>query len=167
MFRAVALTERPPVHQEKEIPMSAEAIRVFETYIDRFNRAVSGEDIDPFEMFAENCTFFAPGQTALSGKFTSLEAVKQVIFAKVVQNMARRPGSGFHIEEYIGDGDRMVALLRGRGGSKLGRPYNNTYFFLFEVKDGKIVDCIEGCDASLINWSVFDLNLVPEETVAG
>ncbi len=143
--------------------MSAEAIKVFERYIEMFNRAVGGEDIDPFDVFDENCTFFCPGQLSFSGHYKSIASVKEAIFGTVVSNMKREPGFGFYVEEYIGEGDRMVALMRGRGGSKLGRPYNNVYFFLFEVKDGKIVDGIEGCDASLINWSIFDFNLVPQE----
>ena len=145
--------------------MSVEAIRVFEHYVDRFNRAMAGEAVDPFGVFDENCTFFTPGQSSLAGHYTSLAAVKEAIFGAVVQNMKREPGYGFYVEEYIGEGDRMVALMRGRGCSKLGRPYNNTYFFLFEVKNGKIIDAMEGCDASLACNSVLDLNLVPEETL--
>lgn len=141
--------------------MSAEAIGVFERYIELFNRAMAGENLDPFEVFDEDCGFFCPGQTTFSGHYTSLAKVKEAIFGTVVQNMKREPGFGFYVEEYIGQGDRMVALLRGRGESKLGRAYNNVYFFLFEVRDGKIVDAIEGCDSSLVNYAILDMNIAP------
>ena len=142
--------------------MSAEALQVFEEYVKRFNQALSGEEVDPFVVFDPACPFTLTGHADISGKYENLQAVQQAVFGRVMSLMKVEPGFGFYIEECFGDGDRMVALMRGRGESKLGRPYNNVYFFVFEVKDGKIVQAVEDCDASLVMWSISDMNLVPK-----
>jgi len=144
--------------------MSAEAIAVFEEYIDLFNRAVSGEQVNPFDVFDAGCKFTCTGHSPISAAYPDLASVVGSVFGLVQEKMKFEAGFGFFVEEYFGDGDRMVALMRGRGESKLGRPYNNDYFFLFEVKDGKIVEAIEDMDASLVNWAIFDMNLEPADS---
>ncbi|PCJ35444.1 MAG: hypothetical protein COA93_03225 [Alphaproteobacteria bacterium] len=142
--------------------MSEAAKKVFEEYISLFNRAVGGEQVDPFSVFDKNCKFTCTGNSRISAKYQSLQEVVDGVFSKVVDLMGFRSGYGFYPAEYFGDGDRMVALMRGRGASKLNRQYNNSYFFLFEVKDGKIIEAIEDMDASLTNCVLFDLNIVPK-----
>ncbi len=48
---------------------------------------------------------------------------------------------------------------------KINRLYNNSYFFLFEVKNGKIIEAVEDMDASLTQCVLFDQNIVPRDSV--
>jgi len=145
--------------------MSDAAKKVFEEYVSLFNRAVSGEQVDPFSVFDENCKFTCTGSSDISAKYQTLQAVKEAVFSKVVEVMKFEPGYGFYPTEYFGEGDRMVALMRGRGESKANRLYNNSYFFLFEVKDGKIIEAVEDMDASLTQCVIFDQNIVPRDSI--
>ena len=54
----------------------------------------------------------------------------------------------------------MVA--KGRGANIYGIPYNNTYFFFFEVVNGKIVRAIEDLDASITMRSICNTHLEEE-----
>ena len=145
--------------------MSEAAKKVFGEYISLFNRAVAGQQVDPFSVFDANCKFICTGSSDISAKYPTLQAVVDGVFSKVVELMNFKQGYGFYPVEYFGDGDRMVALMRGRGLSKLNRQYNNSYFFLFEVKDGKIIEAIEDMDASLTQCVIFDQNIVPKASV--
>jgi ketosteroid isomerase-like protein len=71
--------------------------------------------------------------------------------------MRSRPTNGVYPIEYFGGQDgRMALLARGRGETALGEPYNNSYFFYFEVRDQKITRFIEDVESSTIYQVVHD-----------
>lgn len=45
----------------------------------------------------------------------------------------------------------MVVLSRGKGETKDGRPYNNTYCHVLKIRNGKISAMTESFDAELIS----------------
>ncbi len=101
----------------------------------------------------ETATFTVTGQTPFSGTYNGLQDVREKFRARAAPMMGRRIGYGLIPIDYIGEGEELVVLARGRGGSLDGSPYNNTYFLYFRVRDGKIVHYIEDFDSSLA-WRV-------------
>ena len=63
--------------------------------------------------------------------------------------------------EFIEDGEKLVVITRVRLENAQGFPYNNVYFFLFEVKEGKIHRVIEYFDPSYAWISGFNVHLEP------
>jgi len=99
-----------------------------------------------------------PGTTPLSGRWRKSSFYTEFL-PRAMQLMSTKPGQGLCVSRVIAEGNRVVALARGRGSAISGRPYNNTYFLLFEVRDEQIVRYFEGFDASLAYQAIFDVHL--------
>jgi hypothetical protein len=84
---------------------------------------------------------------------------------EVLARLKPRPGSGLYPIDYIEEGNRAVVILKGRVTVR-NIPYDNTYFFLFEVKNGKIIRGLEDLDGSLSLRCLFDVHL-EEGTASG
>jgi uncharacterized protein len=54
-------------------------------------------------------------------------------------------------ENFIAEGDYVVAQLRGESTSVKGKPYNNAYCMVFRFANSKIQEIIEYLDTELIN----------------
>jgi ketosteroid isomerase-like protein len=50
---------------------------------------------------------------------------------------------------FIADGDHVVVQARGDNVTRAGKPYRNSYCFVFTLKDGKLVEGIEYMDTDL------------------
>jgi ketosteroid isomerase-like protein len=57
-------------------------------------------------------------------------------------------------ENFIAEGDYVVAQLRGESTSANGKPYNNAYCMVFRFANDKIQEITEYLDAELINTIV-------------
>jgi ketosteroid isomerase-like protein len=53
-------------------------------------------------------------------------------------------------QRFIAEGDMVVVEARGRGTTKAGKPYDNTYCMVFRLANGKIEEVIEYSDTALI-----------------
>jgi ketosteroid isomerase-like protein len=59
-----------------------------------------------------------------------------------------------HVTNAIAEGDQVAVEARGESRTKDGRPYNNLYFMLIEMRDGKIAAVREYMDTQLVK-SIF------------
>lgn len=142
------------------------AREVVDQFMALFNRAISGEEVNPFVLVADTLEYTVTGQTPISMTIHGPQELVEKIFSQVVARVKREPGFGLYPYEYIQDGERLVVLMRGRGESARGIPYNNDYFFLFEVKDGKVVRMIEELDPSHVMQSIFNHRLEEKKPAA-
>jgi ketosteroid isomerase-like protein len=55
-----------------------------------------------------------------------------------------------HPDTVFGDGDFVAMQAHGEARAKTGRPYNNTYCFVFRFRDGKIAEMTEYLDTELV-----------------
>jgi uncharacterized protein len=55
-----------------------------------------------------------------------------------------------HAINIMGEGDCVVAEVRGDVMTKTGQRYNNEYCFVFKFKNSKIIEVVEYCDTDLI-----------------
>jgi ketosteroid isomerase-like protein len=60
--------------------------------------------------------------------------------------------SGFTItaHRFIAEDDHVVVEARGRGTTKSGKPYDNTYCFVFRMAGGKLKEVTEYMDTALL-----------------
>jgi ketosteroid isomerase-like protein len=129
--------------------------------VDQLNLTMRGGAGDRTKVMAEDYHFVISGQPPACVETKSLNEIKQMQDSETFSLMeVGDPDFGIYIEEFIGDGNRMAALARSRGETTSGLPYLNTYLFVFEVRDGKLVELIEDCDSSLSATHFFDLEMV-------
>ncbi len=142
--------------------MSDETKAAFQEYVDQLNLTMRGGAGDRTKIMSEDYHFVISGQPPACVETNSLNKIKQMQDSETFSLMEVGDlDFGIYIEEFIGDGNRMAALGRSRGETTSGLPYLNTYLFVFEVRDGKLVELIEDCDSSLSATHFFDLEMVP------
>ena len=120
---------------------------------------MSGEQVDIFSIYDDNAHYERHGLGPNYVKADSLADIRVKLRTRVVTKVQLRPGFGFYMIEYFEEGNRAVAILKGRVTNVRNIPYNNTYFFLFEVKDGKVIRGLEDLDGSLSLICLFDSHL--------
>ena len=64
---------------------------------------------------------------------------------------AFRPGDPkTHVDVILSDGDRVVAETHATGQRADGKPYDNRYVWVFELRDGKVLNIREYMDSLYI-----------------
>ena len=118
-------------------------------------QGLGGEPVDVFAMLDDQVQYTRHGLPPIEAKCSSLGEVREKVFPpEVLAAIKPQPGFGIYPTEYIEEGNRIVVLMKGRGANISDVPYNNTYFFLFEIRNNKILRVIEDLDASL-SWRCF------------
>ncbi|MBV23578.1 MAG: hypothetical protein CMM21_00935 [Rhodospirillaceae bacterium] len=141
--------------------MSEEARAVFQEYLDQFSERLRGGKCERWKLMDENFRFVLNGQPPSKIVVEGAETVRQLEEGDIFTPMeVGDPDFGYYVDEYIGEGDRMAAVVRGRGESNRGMAYSNTYLFVFEVRNGKLTEVIEDGDTSLGAQHIFDLEMV-------
>jgi ketosteroid isomerase-like protein len=140
--------------------------KVADEFITKFNQLVRGEPVDPFgwlRMLDENANYWRQGVEPVYARCRSRKEAGETLFPPILSNNVKpTPGFGIYPLEYMQEGNRIVMIAKGRGCNIYGIPYNNTYFFFFEVVNGKIVRAIEDLDASITMRSICDTHLEEE-----
>lgn len=98
-------------------------------------------------LFADEAAWDMIGTTEWSGRYEGKEAIYRdlltplfSLFGDVYTNRALR---------IIAEDDLVVVESRGRVTTKTGKPYNNTYCWIYRMKGGKIVEISEYLDTAL------------------
>jgi len=143
----------------------SETRRVVDEFLEGLNRFARGEagDTDSENAFAglhQDVAFTVVGQFPWAGTHQGIAGIMKA-FAPTQGRMAGHPDFGVFPTEFIEEGNRMVMMAKGRGGSALGDTYNSTYFMYFEIRDGKVVHFIENADPCLSWRCVLDTHLEP------
>lgn len=97
------------------------------------------------DAMTEDATWWVNGKPHLfssAGTKTSAEA------AAMFRNMfaAYTGGLDMKIINMVGEGDSVAAEARSQATTKSGKIYENEYFFLFKIRDGKIAAVREYTD---------------------
>jgi ketosteroid isomerase-like protein len=50
----------------------------------------------------------------------------------------------------LAEGDRVVVQARSRATTRRGDPYDQTYCFIFRVREGRLTEVVEHCDTALV-----------------
>ncbi len=118
---------------------------------------------EPPDLFAgldENLEFKVIGQFPWGGTYNGFDELRAA-FAPTEGRMSHCAKGGVYPTEFIGEGNKVVAICLGRGVNAEGEIYNNSYFLFYEVKDGKVARFQEHNDGSLSWRRVMNCNMVP------
>jgi uncharacterized protein len=110
-----------------------------------FLRAIEAQDADAIAaLLSDDAIYWIPGQAhfPVAGKRTKAEAREFFAMAKTILN----PGFTFTVKSVTAEDDRVSVEAGGVGVSCTGKAYNNTYHFLFRMRDGKICYVAEYID---------------------
>jgi len=111
-----------------------------------------------FALFADDVVYDLKGTTPVSGTYRGKQSIAEDFFIPW-----RRQIDGdliVTVDELIGEGERVVALGRGRARTVFGMPYDNDYAFVFRVREGRIVEVIEFLDTALVETAAYGRKLV-------
>ena len=109
---------------------------------------INKANFEPFlNTVDENFKLTLIGSTAISGTYTGLQEVNEVMVT-ILSKFEVQPT--IVIDELIAEGDVVVMKAHGEGGiAKNGIEYNNTYCHFMRLKDGKLVESTEYLDTEL------------------
>ncbi|HXE74296.1 MAG TPA: nuclear transport factor 2 family protein [Candidatus Xenobia bacterium] len=99
-------------------------------------------------LLADDVTWTVSGTTSFSGQYVG----KKVLVEKLVGPLFGRLKAGIvmTIHNLVAEGDCVVAEATGEAETREGRPYRNTYCFVFRIRDGKIAGVTEYMDTALV-----------------
>lgn len=100
-------------------------------------------------MLAADITWTNIGTTRFSGTFSGKQAVVEQLLGPLFGLL--KAGIASTLESLVAEGDVVVALTRGRAETYAGRPYNNTYCQVMQIRNGKIAAVTEYFDTALTN----------------
>ena len=103
----------------------------------------------PFrDAMADDIIWNIIGTTRWSGTYRGKEAVMNNLIRPLFAQFADQYTST--AQRLVAEDDIVVVETRGRVTTKSGKPYNNTYCFIFRLANGRIAEITEYCDTALI-----------------
>ena len=103
-------------------------------------------------VFARAChpdyTWRFPGHYSWAKRFEGQAVIQQALIMPLYALFATQYKA--HAINIIGEGDFVVAEVRGDVMTRTGQRYNNEYCFVFKFQDNKIIEVVEYCDTDLI-----------------
>jgi ketosteroid isomerase-like protein len=90
----------------------------------------------PFDLLTDDASWTIEGNSLLSKTYAGREAFMREVIGPFNARMS--VGLKPAIREICADGDIVVIFFDGKATARDGKPYANTYFWLFEMHDGKV-----------------------------
>ena len=131
-------------------------------FVGRCDKAASGGGgADPYELLTDDVVVTVNGTTPLSGRYPGQEIVRNILVDTAI---TRFKSANVSVEEFVGQGERVAALIKLTGESVDGKAYNpkgEVGGCVFGVKDGKIYEIFMFADTTMIEMVLFNRKYVP------
>jgi uncharacterized protein len=116
---------------------------------DRFEAWAQGNG-SPFELLADDASWTIEGGSVASKTYVG----RETFMREVIRPFNARMSVGLKptIRELCADGDIVVIFFDAKGTALDGKPYANTYFWLFEMHDGKVTKASAMFDSIEFNY---------------
>jgi ketosteroid isomerase-like protein len=99
------------------------------------------------EAMAEDFRWVFPGDWTWSGEWAPREVVVNELLRPL---MAQFDDYRSDASLVLAEGDRVVVQARSRATTRRGDPYDQTYCFIFRVREGRLTEVVEHCDTALV-----------------
>lgn len=104
---------------------------------------------EPFvAVLADDVTWTIIGSTPWSKTYRGKKAVLTELLGPLSAQLAN--GSIVTAHRFIAEDDQVVVEARGHNMTRTGKPYQNTYCWIFRFNEGQVVELIEYADTALI-----------------
>lgn len=102
----------------------------------------------PFiNVMAEDAVWTITGSTGWSKAYRGKAAIIEELIAPLRQILA--PPMKMRARRIVADGDVVVVEARGENVTRDGKPYENSYCYVFEFRDGQVAALTEYADTEL------------------
>ena len=119
--------------------------------VEHIFHAWEGGDIRPLiEAMDDEFQWIFPGTWSWSGVWGPKDVVIEALLRRALGSQLTGP---FRQEAdfVLAAEDRVIVQSRGHGRTVSDKAYDNTYCFIFRVRDGKLTEVIEHCDTALVD----------------
>jgi len=113
-----------------------------------FDELAQGNSRLLVESMADDFCWTVTGSTRWSKTYEGKQAVIGELFGTLRSRMADRIRT--RAERFIAEDDLVVIEARGNNTTRSGKPYNNTYCFVFRLANGKLQEVTEYMDTLLV-----------------
>jgi len=113
-----------------------------------FSELAKGNSRPLVEAMADDFRWIVTGTTPWSRTYAGKEAVLTELFGTLRSRMADRIRT--IPLRFIAEDDLVVVEARGSNTTTSGKPYNNTYCFVFRVAEGRLQEVTEYMDTLLV-----------------
>jgi ketosteroid isomerase-like protein len=103
----------------------------------------------PYDLLAENANWTIVGQSAASKTYPSKEAFMSEVIRPF--NARMKVGLKPTIRNIYAEGDTVIVFFDASGTARDGKTYANTYAWLLDLRDGKIVKAFAFFDSVVFN----------------
>lgn len=109
----------------------------------------------PFtDAMAEDFSWHMTGSTAWSKSYIGKAAVRRDLLDPLMAQFLR-PYRNI-AQQFIAEDDYVAVRCRGEVTTTAGKPYHNSYCFIFKLRDGKLVELTEYLDTALVQSTLAD-----------
>jgi len=112
-----------------------------------FDQLAQGNTRAMSDAMTDDFRWVFPGNWSWTGVW---EPKAQVLETLLVPLMKQFTEYRAEAELILADGDRVVVQARGHAHTVRGDAYEQTYCYIFRVRDGRICEAVEHCDTSLV-----------------
>jgi len=115
---------------------------------DVFARLAAGDGEAFVDAMADDVRWTLTGDTPWSRTYAGKQAVRDELLAPLFAQFADQYTNV--AQSFTADEDRVVVEARGHVTTTAGKPYENTYCFVFRLADGKVAAITEYFDTQLV-----------------
>jgi ketosteroid isomerase-like protein len=112
-----------------------------------FDEMAAGNTRAMSDAMADDCRWVFPGDWSWSGEWHPKSAVLEDLLLPLMAQFERYRSEARSI---IAEGDHVVVQARADAVTKRGDDYNQSYCYVFEVRDGRLTEVTEYCDSALV-----------------
>jgi hypothetical protein len=111
--------------------------------------ALAEGDPRPFvAAFADDSTWTFPGSWTWSGSWSPKTRIVEELLRPLMAQFADRYTA--RADTVLAEGDHVVVQAHGGATTHAGERYDQTYCYVFRMRDGLIEEVVEHCDTALV-----------------
>ena len=115
---------------------------------DAFAAWAQGDGMAFFNLLAYNATWTVLGNCPISGTYVGRQQLIEKALKPQRAKLAGPPTPT--VINLIAEGDTVVIQWTGKGTTKDGRPYNNSYCYVVQIENGRIMHGTAYLDTALV-----------------
>ena len=115
---------------------------------DAFTAWANGDGMAFFNLLTDNATWTVMGSCPISGTYVGRQRLVEDALTPQREKLAGPPTPT--VINIIAEGDTIVIQWTGKGTTKTGQPYNNSYCYVVQMENGKITRGTAYLDTDLV-----------------
>ena len=115
---------------------------------DAFTAWAKGDGMAFFNLLADTATWTVMGSCPISGTYIGRQRLVEDALTPQREKLAGPPTPT--VLNLIAEGDTVVIQWVGKGTTKTGRPYNNSYCYVVQMDNGRIIRGTAYLDTELV-----------------